>query len=604
MDDHRYDRRDFLGLLGTGLAGAIGGHLLPSHPAATARSGASVAGREVSSAPTGQSPSATPDTPVAADPRDADLVVLNTRVYTMDAAMPQADAFAVKGGRFLAVGSTADIRGLVGKGTETLDAGGQTVIPGFADCHNHAPGTTLLYEVLVGNPYDVEFVAIADIVDKLRARAQKTPPGFWVDGYFFDDTKVKDKRPLNIHDLDRVSTEHPVAVHHRGGHTAFYNSKAFSLAGVGRSTPNPAGGTYDRDANGDLNGRVTDRAQAVFYRVGKRQTFTAAQRRQRDRDGLAYISKQFVRYGLTTVHHEGGDLFALQQVREQGNLLHRVSYEAEGDMVDKLIDSGIRTGFGDEWIRFGATAEHTCDGSFSERTMSLSMGYPGSNPPYHGNVTVTQDALNAWVERVHRAGIQLNCHANGDVAIDMVLTAYERAQRLFPVPDPRPKITHCTLINDDLLRRIKQADAVPAPFTSYAYYNSDKFHFYGEELMKRCMAFRSFLDAGIPVCAGSDFGPGPFAPLMGIQGMVTRTGWDGETWGANQRVSVDEALRINTLNGAHASFEEAIKGSIAPGKLADFLILAGDPHTVDPEKIKDITIVRTVTGGRTVYRAT
>ncbi len=129
--------------------------------------------------------------------------------------------------------------------------------------------------------------------------------------------------------------------------------------------------------------------------------------------------------------------------------------------------------------------------------MALSTPYPGVTPPYKGNVTETQDDLNAWIERVHRAGIQVNCHANGDVAIDMMLTAVERAQQLFPRADARPKITHCTLINDDLVRRMKAAGAVPAPFTSYAYYNSDKFHFYGEELMKRCMAYRTFLDAGI-----------------------------------------------------------------------------------------------------------
>src|SRR5215213_4444452 len=144
----------------------------------------------------------------------------------------------------------------------------------------------------------------------------------------------------------------------------------------------------------------------------------------------------------------------------------------------------------------------------------------------------------------------------------MYLTALERAQKLFPRADARPKITHCTLINDSLVKRIKALDAVPALFTTYAYYNSDKFVFYGEELMKRSMAFRTLLDAGIHACAGSDFSPGPFAPLMGIQGMVTRKGWDGKTWGLNQRVTVEEAIRVNTLHGAHASKEEAIKGTI------------------------------------------
>jgi predicted amidohydrolase YtcJ len=414
---------------------------------------------------------------------------------------------------------------------------------------------------------------------------------------------VKDGRELNIHDLDQVSREHPVSVRHRGGHTTYYNSKAFELAGVTKATPNTGAGTFDRDPNGELNGRVTDVARAVFNKVGKRPAYTAEQQLQRDRDAMSFISKQFAHYGLTSVHHEGGNLRALQDIRARGELLHRVSYEAIDDVLEAMILNGIETGFGDEWIRLGATYEHNCDGSFSERTMALSVPYPGVEPPYKGNIVTTQHDLDAWVERVHRAGIQVNCHANGDVAIDMMLTAFERAQRLFPRPDPRPKITHCTLINDDLLRRIKAAGAVPAPFTSYAYYNSDKFHFYGEDLMRRAMAYRSFADAGITAAAGSDFGPGPFAPLMGIQGMVTRTGWDGQTWGVNQRVSVDEALRVVTINGAYASKEEAIKGSITPGKLADFVMLADDPHTVEPGKIKDITIVRTVTGGNTVAQA-
>lgn len=306
--------------------------------------------------------------------------------------------------------------------------------------------------------------------------------------------KVSDQRQLTIRDLDEVSSEHPVIVRHRGGHTYFYNSKAFAMA-------------------------------------------------------------------------------------------------------------GIQSGFGDEWIRLGATSEHTVDGSFSERTMALSTPYPGVTPPYKGNVTETQDTLNAWVERVHRAGIQVNCHANGDVAIDMYLTAMERALKLVPRADSRPKITHCTQVNPLLVARIKALGAVPALFTTYAYYNPDKFVFYGEELMTNCMAFRSLLDAGIYACAGSDFQPGPFAPLMGIQGMVTRKGWDGKVWGGNQRISVREAIAVNTYHGAWASGEEALKGSITAGKLADYVVLAADPHTIEAEKIKDIQIVRTVVGGTISHQA-
>src|SRR5215468_1489129 len=564
------NRREFAGLIAAGLVGVAGSRSLGA---------------------------------LFAEGLDPDLVVFNAKIYTMDSRVPRAAAFAVKDGRFAVVGSTDEVKALAGKSTVMLDAKQMTIVPGFTDCHNHAPGAILLYEVLVGNPYQVEFVTIASIVDKLRAKARETPPGFWVEGYFFDDTKVKDNRALNIHDLDQVSHEHPVAVRHRGGHTSYYNSKAFELAGITKNIKDSAAGTYDRDRNGDLNGRVTDRARLVFNTVGNRPALTAAQTQERNRAAQAYISKQFVRYGLTGVHHEGGDLFALQEVRAAGDLLHRVSYEAQDDLLEVMLKAGIATGFGDEWIRFGATSEHTCDGSFSERTMAMSVPYPSVEPLYSGNVMFAQDELNGWVERMHRAGIQVNCHANGDVAIDMVLTAYERAQRLFPRPDPRPKITHCTLINEGLLRRIKSIGAVPAPFTSYGYYNTDKFHFYGEELMQRCMAFRSFADSGITAAAGSDFSPGPFSPLMGIQGMVTRTGWNGETWGGKQRITVDEALRVNTINGAYATHEEGIKGSITAGKLADFIVLADDPHTVDPNRIKDIAIVQTVTRGNTVYKA-
>jgi len=580
MAKSRQNRRQFINAAGASLAALAGAPEL-------------VAGVEARQA----APQA------AAAGTSPDLIVVNAKVYTMDPRTPRAEAFAVSGGRFVAVGSTSDIRNLAGKNTQTFDAKGMTVVPGFIDCHNHAGGEVLLNEVLVGNPFEVEFVSIRSIIGKLRERAQKTPAGQWVEGYFFDDTKVSDKRLINIHDLDEVSSEHPVIVRHRGGHTYFYNSKAFQMAGITKDTPNPMGGTYDKDASGNLSGRVTDLASAPFNKVGTRRTYTPAEIEVRAREGVAHISKQFARYGLTTVHHEGGNLPAMQDVRARGDLKHRISYEVNGRSLEAMISAGIQSGFGDDWIKLGATSEHTVDGSFSERTMALSTPYPNVTPPYKGNVTETQETLNVWVERVHRAGIQVNCHANGDVAIDMYLTAMERALKLLPRANARPKITHCTMLNPSLIARMKAMGAVPALFTTYAYYNPDKFVYYGEEFMKNAMAFRSLIDAGIYACAGSDFSHGPFAPLMGIQGMVTRRGWDGKIWGANQKISVSEAIAVNTYNGAWASGEEALKGSIAAGKLADYVVLADDPHTVPKDKIKDIQIVRTVVGGTTAYQA-
>ncbi len=535
--------------------------------------------------------------------KDPDLVVFNARVYTVDTRAPKAEAFAVKNGKFIAVGTTADIKGLIGKKTQTFDAQQMVIVPGFIDTHNHGGGEGLLYNVLVGNPFEVEFVTIQSIIDKLKERAAITPPGTWVEGYFHDDTKLKDKRPLNAQDLDKVSSVHPVCVHHRGGHTGFYNSKAYAMAGVTKATPNPFGGTYDKDEKGELNGRVTDRAMQVLNKPGDRVVFAAGVKDKRVFDGVGYMSKTFARYGLTSVHHDEPLVLPLmQEQRKVGGLLHRVSYEPTGDLLEAMIKNGIESGFGDEFIALGATSEHTADGSFSERTMAISRPYKDISPPYQGNVTESQEDLNAWCERVHRAGIRLNCHANGDVAIDHVLTAYERALKLYPRPDPRPKITHCSPTPPPLIARMKAINVVPAEFSTYSYYNSDKFHFYGEDFMKDMSAYRSLIDAGIVPAAGSDFSPGPFSPLMAIQGMVTRTGWNGETWGANQKLTVEEALRVNTINGAYNSCEEAIKGSITPGKLADYVVLADDPHTIAHDKIKDIKIFRTVMGGRTTYQ--
>src|ERR1700704_3339266 len=216
MAKHRFNRREFICLSGAGVGGLV------STPW-TIRTAVA----QISAA---QAP---------------DLVVFNAKVYTVDPLTPRAEAFAIKADRFVAVGSSNEVKSLIGPRTQTFDARQLTVVPGFIDAHNHAPGAILLYEVIVGNPYEVEFVTIASIVEKLRAKARETPAGTWIDGYFFDDTKVKDNRLLNVHDLDQVSKEHPVVVHHRGGHTSFYNSKALEVAGITRTTPNPDGGTFE-----------------------------------------------------------------------------------------------------------------------------------------------------------------------------------------------------------------------------------------------------------------------------------------------------------------------------------------------------------------------
>ena len=266
-----------------------------------------------------------------------------------------------------------------------------------------------------------------------------------------------------------------------------------------------------------------------------------------------------------------------------------------------MIAAGVRTGLGDEWIRVGAM-KLVCDGSISERTARLSQPYIG-RPNDYGILVMDEEELYTYARKAHLAGWQIGTHANGDVAIDKTLRVYERLQREHPRPDPRFRIEHCTVINDELVRRIKALGAIPNPFSTYVYYHGEKMGEYGAERLNSMFAVRSFLDAGIRVTQASDYPPGPFEPMMALQSEVTRTDSIGNVWGPKQRVTVAEALRIGTLHGAYASFEEKLKGSIQPGKLADLVVLGRDPLTEEPSSLITIPIERTMVGGRWVFES-
>lgn len=522
-----------------------------------------------------------------------DMVVVNGRVYTQDAALPNAEAFAIKDGRFLAVGSTHDVRNVVVEGrTDVIDVAGATVVPGFIDAHSHPSGAGLnaLRNV------NTNLGSIARIQAALRERARTTPPGEWIIGYMYDDTKQEEGRPLNRRDLDAVSTEHPIVVGHRGGHTGVYNSKAFELAGVTASTPDPFGGHFYKE-NGELTGKVAERARGVF-------DVPSGSTREERAQGIAVICREMNAAGLTSVHQTGtshDDYVAYQDAYQGGDLTFRMYAMARGGTFPALMNAGVRSGFGDAMLKVGSV-KFAADGSASERTMAMSTPYAG-RPNDYGILTMTQEEIHEVVERAHRAGWQVAIHANGDVTIDMVLNAYERVQELWPRPDCRHRIEHCSLVNPALLQRIKDAGVIPAPFYTYAHYHGEKWVEYGEDKMEWMFAHRSFLDYGIPVAPASDHQPGPYEPLMALQSMVTRKDYAGRVWGPSQRITLDEALRICTMGGAFASFEENEKGSITAGKLGDFVVLAEDPHDVDPDHLKEIGVMRTVVGGRTVHEA-
>jgi predicted amidohydrolase YtcJ len=567
----KYTRGEFLGF-GAALAGAF-----------TLR-------RATGSA---SAPAQAPGAPVPADRGEPDLVVVNARVFTSDAALPRAEAFAVKNGRFVAVGSTSDVRNIASPRTQVVDAQRMFVTPGFIDAHCHPSGVQELYGV------NTNLRTVREIQAAIKKKADATAPGFWVTGFMFDDTKLD--RPLTRQDLDEVTTEHPVSIGHRGGHTTWYNSKAFELAGITAATPDPPDGRFFKK-DGQLTGQVAENARNVFARVGKREVFTPEQRRDRARNGMRHMSQLFNACGLTSVHNAGTGpehILAYEDCRRNGELTHRAYMMIRSEAAfNGLKAAGIYTGFGDEWIRVGGV-KFVADGSASERTMRMSTPYVGTTD--YGILTMTQDQLYEAIDDAHSHQFQVGVHANGDVTIDMVLKAYERALQKWPDPDRRHRIEHCTLVNPDLIRRIKASGVIPTPFWTYVYYHGEKWSQYGDDKIRWMFAHRSFLDAGIRVPGASDYNPGPFEPLMAMQSMVTRTDYKGRVWGANQKVSVDEALTIGTINGAYASSEEHLKGSITAGKLADFVILEKDPHEVPPNEIQNIKVDRTVVGGKTVY---
>ena len=522
-----------------------------------------------------------------------DYVVINAKVFTIDEDQPQAEAFAVKGDRFTAVGSSSDIRNLASSRTETIDAEGMTVVPGFIDAHSH-PSSAGVNELVQVN---ADLRSITEIKEVLRQRAAITQEGQWVRAFKYDDTKLTEGRPINRFDIDEVVPNHPAVVGHRGGHTGVYNSMALALAGVTSETPDPPGGRFYRDSNGVLTGLAAERARYVFNSL-----IPSDSTREQRRDGVKLITELMTKAGLTSVHQTGAsrnDMIAYQDARADGGMRFRMYLFPRVQLFEDLVNAGIRSGFGDEVLRIGAV-KFSADGSASERTMRMSTPFEG-RPDDYGILTMSQEEIHEAVENAHRNDFQIGIHANGDVTIEMVLNAYERVQRLWPRNDPRHRIEHCSLVNPALLQRIKDLGVIPAPFYTYVHYHGNKWVEYGEEKMRWMFAHKSFLDYNIPVAPASDYTPGPFEPMMALQSMVTRKDFDGRVWGPNQRITIDQAMRICTLNGAYASFEENIKGSISAGKLADFVILADDPHDVDPDNIKNIEIVRTVVGGTTMY---
>ncbi len=483
-----------------------------------------------------------------------ELILHNANIVTVSSREPRAQAVAISRGRILAVGSDADVLHLGAADCRKIDLAGKTVLPGFIDAHSHPAMAGVMHLRMV----DCDLRSISAIQAALRERASKTPAGEWVLGFKYDDTKTSDGRPL------------------------------------------PAGGKIDHDpATGKLNGRVAESARAILDKAIP-QTLT----RDDHREGVKLISKMLAKTGITSAHEAQGtptDLLAYQDAHEAGELLYRAYCFINYRYIDSMIAAGVRTGLGDDWVRVGAM-KLVCDGSISERTARLSTAYEG-RPNDFGILVMTEDELYSYARKAHLAGWQIGTHANGDVGIASTLRVYERLQRENPRHDPRFRLEHCTVINDDLVRRIKALGAIPTPFSTYVYYHGEKMKYYGAERLNHMFALRSFLDAGIRATQASDYPPGEFIPMMALQSEVTRTDMKGNVWGPKQKITVEEAIRVGTINGAYASYDENLKGSLEAGKVADLVVLGRDPLNEDPSSLVSIPVERTMAGGRWTFEA-
>lgn len=526
---------------------------------------------------------------------EPEIILYNGNIFTVNHNQPTAQAVAIAGGRLLAVGSNTDILKMAKGHTKKIDLGHKTVLPGFIDAHTHPAYSGIKHLKMV----DCDLRTITDIKEAIRQRASITPNGNWIEGFKYDDTKTSEGRKINLADLDEAAPGHPVRITHRGGHTNYCNSLAFKMAKVDESTPNPQGGEFEKTADGKLTGCVKESANNVFDDLIP-NVYTRDERRE----GVKLISKMMVKTGITSATDALGspeDLQAYEDAYEAGDLRMRIYCMIYYTHIDKMIAAGVRTGMGNEWIKIGGM-KMTCDGSISERTARLSQPYIG-RPNDYGILVMNEEQMYPYAKKAYDAGWQIGIHANGDVGIDTTLALYERLSKEKPKPDPRFRIEHCTVINDNLIQRMKTLGVIPTPFSTYVYYHGEKMKQYGEERVKNMFALRSFINAGIRPTQASDYPPGPFEPMMALQSSVTRTDSKGNIWGANQKVTVEEAVTIGTINGAYASFEENSKGSLEAGKLADLVVLGRDPFKEDPATLISIPVERTMAGGKWVYES-
>jgi predicted amidohydrolase YtcJ len=531
----------------------------------------------------------------------ADNVFLNGRIYTLDVRNTIVHALATHNNRILAVGNDGDIKTLIGPHTQVINLNGKTVLPGFNDSHCHV----LLFGLGLLQ-IDLRYAtSISEITSAVNKEAKLMSNDKWVRGWGYNNNKLSEQRHPTRYDIDPVSHGHPVYLAHISGHMSMVNTKALELAGINRDTPDPTGGLIDRDASGQPTGVFKETAQDLIKRVLPSYTIEEVKK------ALAVANNRLLSEGITSIQDAWAGWIAPQEFRayqeaiKEGLLQLRVILMPDIESVhlkDEHLDFGfgLHTGFGDERLKLGAI-KIFIDGSLIGRTAALTQPY-ASDPNNKGFLVKSKKLISEQFRMAHEGGWQVAMHVIGDQAIEVALETIENVIGK-NAKEYRPRLEHCGVLRPDLIQRIKSLGAVIVTQPQFISELGDGFRdALGEERLKLTYPFASLREISI-VGFSSDMPVVQGAPLLGIQAAVCRLTQKGVLLVPEEKITTEEAVRWYTIGAASAAFEEHIKGTLEPGKLADFIVLSENPFEVESNRISAIKVQSTVIGGKIIYNA-
>jgi predicted amidohydrolase YtcJ len=532
---------------------------------------------------------------------EAESIFLDGHIYTLDGQNSITQAMATYEGRILAVGSIDKIKTLIGPLTKVVDLNGKAVLPGFSDAHCHV----LLFGLGLLQIDLKSATSISAIVNAVDREAKLIPNDKWVRGWGYNDNKLSEKRHPTRYDIDSVSHDHPVYLAHISGHMSMVNTKALQLAGINKDTPDPKGGIIDRDSSGQPTGVFKESAQDLIKRVLPPFTIDEVKK------ALAAANDRLLQEGITSVQDAWAGWIAPREFKgyqdavKEGLLQVRVILMPDVESI-KLKDGhfdfgfGIHSGFGNEQLKLGPL-KIFIDGSLIGRTAALSQPY-ASDPNNKGFLVKSKEHILEQFRIAHEDGWQVAMHVIGDHAIEVALETIEKVMGK-NAEQYRPRLEHCGVLREDLIQRIKSLGAVVVTQPHFIWELGDGFReALGEERLKLTYPFASLRDIRI-IAFSSDRPVVEGAPFIGIQAAVRRQTQSGASLVPEERITIEEAIRWYTLGAASAAFEEQIRGTLEPGKLADFIVLSENPFEVKPERISEIKIDLTVIGGKIVYKS-